>query len=217
MLKPFEDALLQLLNALYGVTHSYGLSIILLTVLVRIALLPLTVKQTRAQIDLQRIQPKVKELQKKYQRDKEKLQQELMKLYAEHKVNPFGGCLPLLVQLPIFWALFQMLITNKDIAKVGFLFIPSLGARPADYGFGLGGVAYLVILALLVITSYLPSRMLSNDPQQQTMMIIMSGLMAFIGWSLPGGVLLYWVTTNLLTIVQQYVQLKVVERGSFEQ
>jgi YidC/Oxa1 family membrane protein insertase len=217
MLKPFEDALLQLLNALYGVTHSYGLSIILLTVLVRIALLPLTVKQTRAQIDLQRIQPKVKELQKKYQKDKEKLQQELMKLYAEHKVNPFGGCLPLLVQLPIFWALFQMLITNKDIAKVGFLFIPSLGARPADYGFGLGGVAYLVILALLVITSYLPSRMLSNDPQQQTMMIIMSGLMAFIGWSLPGGVLLYWVTTNLLTIVQQYVQLKVVERGSFEQ
>lgn len=217
MLKPFEDALLQLLNALYGVTHSYGLSIILLTVLVRVALLPLTVKQTRAQIDLQRIQPKVKELQKKYQKDKEKLQQELMKLYAEHKVNPFGGCLPLLVQLPIFWALFRMLITNKDIAKVGFLFIPSLGARPADYGFGFAGVAYLVILALLVITSYLPSRMLSNDPQQQTMMVIMSGLMAFIGWSLPGGVLLYWVTTNLLTIIQQYVQLKVVERGTSEQ
>jgi YidC/Oxa1 family membrane protein insertase len=217
MLKPFEDALLQLLNALYGVTHSYGLSIILLTVLIRVALLPLTVKQTKAQIDLQRIQPKVKELQKKYQKDKEKLQEELMKLYAEHKVNPFGGCLPLIVQLPIFWALFRMLIANKDIAKVGFLFIPSLGARPADFGFGVAGIAYLFLLALLVITSYLPSKMLSNDPQQQTTMVIMSGLMAFIGWSLPGGVLLYWVTTNLLTLIQQYVQLKVVERGTSEQ
>lgn len=211
MLKPFEDAFLQLLNLLYGLTGSYGLSIILLTLIVRLALLPLTVKQTQAQLELQRIQPKVKELQKRYQKDKEKLQEELMKLYAEHRVNPFGGCLPLIVQLPIFWALFSMLNANEAIARVGFLAIPSLGAAASKYGFTAAGLPYLVLLALLVVTSYLPSKMMSSDSQQETTMLLMSALMGFIAWNLPGGVLLYWVTTNLLTLVQQYVQLRIVE------
>lgn len=124
MLKPLEDAFLALLQFFYGISGSYGWSIVLLTFAVRVILLPLTIQQTKAQIDLQRIQPKVKELQRKYKDDKEKLNQELLKLYSEHKVNPFGGCLPLLIQLPIFFALFKTLNSFEPMKKEPFLFIP---------------------------------------------------------------------------------------------
>lgn len=215
MLKPFEDALLSLLNIFFSFTHSYGLSIILLTISIRILLLPLTYKQTKAQLDLLKIQPKIKEIQKKYAKDKQKLQEELMKVYAENKVNPFGGCLPLLIQIPIFWALFRMLITNKDLARQGFLIIPSLGTAPSKAGaeiFTSSGWPYLILLVLLAVTTYWPSKMLSADKQQESMMLFMSVFMIFIAWQLPAGVLLYWITTNILTVLQQYIQMR-IERG----
>ncbi len=217
MLKPFEEALLSLLNIFFSFTHSYGLSIILLTIAIRILLLPLTYKQTKAQLDLQKIQPKIKEIQKKYAKDKQKLQEELMKVYSENKVNPFGGCLPLLIQLPIFWALFRMLITNKDLARQGFLIIPSLGKAAARSGvaiFSGEGLPYLVMLALLALTTYWPSKMLSTDKQQETTMLFMSIFMLFIAWQLPAGVLLYWITTNILTVLQQYIQVELERRKS---
>jgi YidC/Oxa1 family membrane protein insertase len=98
-----------LLSFFYSVVPSYGLAIILLTILVRLVLLPLTIKQTRSMQGMQRIQPKVKELQRKYKGNRQKLNEELMKLYKEHQVNPLGGCLPLLLQLPVFFALFSVL------------------------------------------------------------------------------------------------------------
>lgn len=212
MLKPFEDALLMLLNTFYAFTHSYGLSIILLTVAVRIFLLPLTIKQTKAQLDLQKIQPKIKEIQKKYEKNKQKLQEELMKVYSENKVNPFGGCLPLLIQLPIFWALFKMLITNENLSREGFIIIPSLGQTPSAAGISFAAWPYLILLILLVITTYIPGKMISTDKQQELTMTILSLLMVLIAWALPAGVLIYWITTNLLTILQQYVQLELGRR-----
>jgi YidC/Oxa1 family membrane protein insertase len=100
-----------LLQAIYGVVGNYGIAIILLTILVKVVLLPLTIKQTRSMIAMQKIQPEIKKLQEKYKDDKEKLSQEMMKFYKENKVNPLGGCLPLLLQLPIFFALFSVLRT----------------------------------------------------------------------------------------------------------
>lgn len=217
ILKPFEDALLALLNVFFGFTHSYGFSIILLTLAVRIVLLPLTIKQTRAQIDLQKIQPKVKALQKKHKDDKEKLNKELMKLYSENKVNPFGGCLPLIVQLPIFWALFRMLLSNEALSKEGFLFIPKLGAAPGDIGLVVSGWPYLLLMVLLAVSTYIPSKMLTSDKQQSTTMLLMSAVMLFIAWNLPAGVLIYWFVTNLLTIVQQYIQLKIERRSDLSE
>lgn len=212
MLKPFEDAILALLNVLYGFTHSYGWAIILLTILIRIVLLPLVIKQTRAHIDLQRIQPKVKELQKKYKDNKEKLNEEILKLYSEHKVNPFGGCLPLLVQLPIFWALFSVLISYKELANESFLFIPSLGLSPSAAGFSLQSWPYLLIVVLLALSTYLSSMLMTTDRIQEITTLSMTVLMLFIAWQLPAGVLVYWVTTNFLTFIQQYVQLEVERR-----
>lgn len=100
-----------ILSFFYEVIPNYGVAIILLTILVRIVMIPLTIKQTRSMQEMQRIQPKVKELQRKYKGNRQKMNEELMKLYKEHQVNPLGGCLPLLLQLPVFFALFSVLNT----------------------------------------------------------------------------------------------------------
>jgi YidC/Oxa1 family membrane protein insertase len=107
-----------ILSFFYEVIPSYGVAIILLTILVRIVLIPLTIKQTRSMQEMQRIQPKVKELQRKYKGNRQKMNEELMKLYKEHQVNPLGGCLPLLLQLPVFFALFSVLNTPVRAAAV---------------------------------------------------------------------------------------------------
>ncbi|MCL5291117.1 MAG: YidC/Oxa1 family membrane protein insertase [Actinobacteria bacterium] len=196
---------------------SYGIAIVLLTVAVRLLMLPLTIKQTTSMMDMQRLQPKLKELQEKYKDDKDKLQQEMMKLYQEHKVNPFGGCLPLLLQLPVFFALFRVLY-QFDALKKAVAFGMVLGKAPG-MAFA-GGIAkglvigwpYLLLIALMAVTSYIPSKMMMNDPQQEKTMLFMSAFMVFIAWSLPAGVLIYWVTTNLISIVQQWIMLKLVKK-----
>jgi YidC/Oxa1 family membrane protein insertase len=103
------NAVFAALQFFYGFTHDYGWAIILLTLAMRIILVPLTWKQTKSMYELQRIQPKIKELQEKYKNDKEKLQEETLKFYQENKVNPFGGCLPLLLQMPVFIAMYNVL------------------------------------------------------------------------------------------------------------
>ncbi|MDP2233014.1 MAG: YidC/Oxa1 family membrane protein insertase, partial [Actinomycetota bacterium] len=109
MWESIKTLLFQGLQSLYGLTGDWGWAIILLTIGLRLAMVPLTVKQTKSMYEMQRIQPKIKQLQAKYKNDKEKLQEETLKFYSENKVNPFGGCLPILLQMPIFLALFQVL------------------------------------------------------------------------------------------------------------
>ena len=209
MLKPLEDLLLQLLNFFNQYVHNYGIAIILLTITVRILLLPLTIKQTRSLQAMQKIQPKLKKLQEKYKDDKEKLQKEMMKFYAENKVNPLSGCLPLLLQLPIFFALFRMLLGNKALQKASFLVIPSLSKSAGDFSLAASqAIPYDLLIILMVATTYYSQKMITTDPQQARMMVPMTLLMAFIAWRLPAGILIYWVTTNIWTIVQQYVTLR---------
>jgi YidC/Oxa1 family membrane protein insertase len=130
MLEPIAGPLLQglgvLLSFLYDLVRSYGLAIILLTVLVRVVLLPLTIRQTRSMQEMQKLQPKIKELQRKYKGNRQKVAEETQKLYREHQVNPLGGCLPLLLQLPVFFALFGVLRATE-----GAFAVPSEPIRPA--------------------------------------------------------------------------------------
>jgi YidC/Oxa1 family membrane protein insertase len=130
MLEPIGGPLLQglgvLLSFLYDLVRSYGLAIILLTVLVRVVLLPLTIRQTRSMQEMQKLQPKIKELQRKYKGNRQKVAEETQKLYREHQVNPLGGCLPLLLQLPVFFALFGVLRATE-----GAFAVPSEPIRPA--------------------------------------------------------------------------------------
>lgn len=219
-------ALNWVLQGLYGWTGNYGIAIILLTVFVKLILLPLTIKQTRSMIAMQSIQPEIRKLQEKYKDDKEKLSQEMMKFYKENKVNPLGGCLPLILQMPIFFALFTvlrkylltpptMLVGNTYtvfsahqavagysmlpfIKTAGFLWIDNLAdsTRIAD--------PYYVLPILLAVTTWFSQKQVMTDPRQKTMLYIMPLIMLFFALSLPAGVVLYWVTTNALQILQQF-------------
>lgn len=191
------DVLTIVLNFFNRYLNSYGLSIIFLTIVIRIVLLPLSVKQIRSMQEMQKIQPKLKKLQEKYKNDKEKQQKEMMKFYSENKINPFGGCLPLLLQLPIFWALFRMLL-DSDQLNERFLWIPNLSKHDPLY----------ILIALMVFSMYYSQKMVTKDPSQMKMMLPMSAFMVFIAIRLPAGVMIYWVTTNVWQIAQQYITLK---------
>ncbi|OIO83274.1 MAG: hypothetical protein AUK32_10260 [Candidatus Aquicultor secundus] len=206
------DILAATLTFFNAYVHSYGVAIILLTVAVRIFILPLTIKQTKSMYEMQKLQPKLKELQEKYKDNKEKLQQEMMKFYSENKVNPFGGCLPLILQLPIFFALFRMLLSNKELLNATSLGL-QLGLKPS-LALAHGVVVfipYLILIILMAVTTYLPQKMMATDAQQQKMGLYMVPLMVFFAWSLPAGVLIYWVTTNIWTIAQQYITLRLAK------
>ncbi len=213
-------ALNWLLQGFFAFTGNYGVAIILVTLLVKIVLLPLTIKQTRSMIAMQKIQPEIRKLQEKYKDEKEKLSQEMMKFYKENKVNPFGGCLPLILQLPVFIALFTVLrkyLLTPPILQLGntftllkgypegilaknasFLWIHSLAdsTRAADPTY--------ILLILLAASTWYSQKQVMTDPRQRNMMIIMPLITAFIGLSLPAGVVLYWITTNVLQIIQQF-------------
>ncbi len=221
------DAIKQLIMAalqmLYSVTGDYGWAIIVLTVIIRLALTPLTIKQTRSMYEMQRIQPKIKELQKKYKNDKEKLQEETLKFYQENKVNPFGGCLPMLLQMPIFFALFSVLRTDfpkyletltaaeRAAAQGWWIIIPDLTLTPSDVFSAHGVMAaipYLVLVVLFGLSVWLPQQLMPGESQQKNMGLIMAAMMLYFGWVSPAGVLLYWVTSSLLGLGQQQLQIR---------
>ncbi|MCK9340176.1 MAG: YidC/Oxa1 family membrane protein insertase [Synergistaceae bacterium] len=229
-----SELLLMILEFFYGLTNSFGLAIVLLTVAVRIVLYPLNQKQMTSMQQMQKIQPRLKVLQEKYANDKEKLNQETMRLYKENKVNPAAGCLPLLVQLPILILLFNVLRTY-DFAGTSFLGIilgssttaglaqaVGVAADPTgNYGVmsvltgilknpaGLSNAGlYIGNLILLIGISFLTwaQQKLSSgtNPQMAMMNTIMPFFMAFICLSMPGGVMLYWGLSSLMGVVQQY-------------
>ena len=209
ILNPIVDLLKVVLDFYYGFLHSYGLSIIALTLTVRVALIPLTLKQTKAMKDMQIIQPKLKELQAKHKNDKDKLAKEQMKLYKDHKVNPLGGCLPLLLQMPIFFSLFTLL--RKPIFKgiswgTGWFAIADLSKGASAFGAALAQAwPYWILIGLIVLTTYVSQKQTTTDPQQAKMMAFMPLIIGFISFSLPAGVMLYWVTFNATGIGQQYL------------
>ena len=229
-----SELLLMILEFFYGLTNSFGLAIVLLTVAVRIVLYPLNQKQMTSMQQMQKIQPRLKVLQEKYANDKEKLNQETMRLYKENKVNPAAGCLPLLVQLPILILLFNVL-RAYDVAGTAFLGIilgssttaglaqaVGVAADPTgNYGVmsvltgilknpaGLSNAGlYIGNLILLIGISFLTwaQQKLSSgtNPQMAMMNTIMPFFMAFICLSMPGGVMLYWGLSSLMGVVQQY-------------
>ena len=229
-----SELLLAVLEFFYGITNSFGLSIVLLTVIVRLALYPLNQKQMTSMQQMQKIQPRLKVIQEKYGNDKEKMNQETMRLYRENKVNPAAGCLPLLVQLPILILLFNVLRTY-DFAGTSFMGVllgssatsglaQAVGVAADQTGnysilavltgivknpAGLSNVGlYFGNLVLLISISVLTwaQQKLSggNNPQLAMMNTIMPFFMAFICLSIPGGVMLYWGLSSLMGVVQQY-------------
>jgi YidC/Oxa1 family membrane protein insertase len=205
--QPLIDAADWLIGILHDdVGLTWGWSIVGLTVIVRLLIVPLTIKQIKSMNALRALQPQVKEIQEKYKDDRQRMQQETMSFYRENKINPFASCLPLLLQLPVFMALFFLLNgdTFKDEVRASgeqsFLFIDDLTAKATG--------AELVVLMVLFIGSQMASTMVmsvSADKTQQRMMLLLPLVFAAFVPTFPAGLLVYWVTTNFWTLGQSMV------------
>ncbi|MDQ4124768.1 MAG: YidC/Oxa1 family membrane protein insertase [Actinomycetota bacterium] len=239
------------LAGFYALIPSYGLAIILLTLAVRLLLLPLSIKQTKSMREMQAIQPEIKRIQAKHKGDRQKMNEELMALYKEHGVNPFGGCLPLLMQFPVLIGLFYVIrdplkymgdIVADSALADGLREIPiqinsflgihlncsANGTLTGQHDAGEGQAAlfeacgsglvtalpYLALVLVMGFTTYYQQKQMQkstpNSPQAQQMQMItkiMPLLLMVFSFNFPAGVVIYWVTTNLWTIVQQRVIL----------
>ena len=219
----FKDLIFEALKYLHSLTGDWGVAIILLTVAIRILILPLTIKQTSSMYEMQKIQPKIKAIQEKYKDDKEKQQEETLKFYTENKVNPLGGCLPLLLQMPVFIALFTVL-RGKLPAGAAFLgIIPNLSRMPsqvysaaADTGGVLAGIGaalpYIILVLLFSVSIWLPQALMPGDKQQKTIGAWMAIVMLWFGWSSPAGVLLYWDVSSIWGVAQQQLTMSWMNR-----
>jgi YidC/Oxa1 family membrane protein insertase len=216
ILQPIEDAAEAILDFFHNnVGLSWGTSIIALTVTIRALLIPLTYRQIRGMRALQALQPQMKEIQEKYKNDRQRMQQEMMRFYQENKVNPLASCLPLLLQLPIFFALFRLLRGGsfeedvKNSGEQGWFFISSLVEKPQ----GAETVILMVLFAVsMAVSTYITMRSspTGGGSQQYIMMGAFSLVSLFFVPQFPAGLSLYWITTNCWTILQSYAAAKLI-------
>lgn len=210
MFEALGNGMTALINWMYGFTAgiglpNYGLAIILVTVLIKVALHPLTRIQMRSMAQMSQLQPEIKKIQDAYGKDKQKVQQKMMELYKERKVNPMMGCLLLLVQLPVLIALYKALwdFPYVNEAHAGFLWIETLSLRDPLF----------ILPVLAAVTTYFQAKLSmalssgSGNPMQESMQKMMLTVMPlFIGWisaTLPAGLSVYWVTFNVVGSIQQ--------------
>jgi YidC/Oxa1 family membrane protein insertase len=208
-----------------GIPYAFGFAIILFTVVVRGATFPLNMQQIKSSKAMQALQPQLKDLQKKYENDRETLAKEQMALYREAGVNPLGGCLPMLVQMPIWIALYRSLIqlSSQGLLNEGWFWIPSLAGPVSTWGGGIdwlwpfppaigwpNAIAYLVMPVLLVVSQLAMQNLMtppSTDPQQAQMQSVMKFMPLMFGYFaliVPSGLTLYWFTSNILGVAQHY-------------
>lgn len=180
---------------------SYGIAIIVFTVIIRIVLLPLSIKQTKSTAKMGAIQPEMKKVQEKYKKDPQKSQQEVMKLYKENGVNPMGGCLPMLIQMPILFALFTV-FRSLDMQGAGFLWMPDLTKADPLY----------ILPIVSAVTTYFSSKLMqppggdaSKSKQTSTMNTGMAIFMGFMSIKFAGALVLYWVINNIVQVVQTVI------------
>jgi YidC/Oxa1 family membrane protein insertase len=201
--------LLVCLKFFHRFLHNYGLAIILLTVLIKILFWPLTHKSYVSMQAMKKLQPKMAKIREKYKDDKEKMNQEIMQMYRTHKVNPMGGCLPMLLQIPVFFALYRVLYSSIAMRHAPFLWwINDLSAPDRLYvGFTIPYLGGLPVLTLLMgISMFVQQKMTptSADPRQEKMMLMMPVVFTVFFVNFPSGLVLYWLVNNILSIGQQY-------------
>jgi YidC/Oxa1 family membrane protein insertase len=200
---------LYVLKWVYKYVHNYGVAIILLTIFIKILFWPLTQKSFKSMQAMKKIQPKIAQVREKYKDDREKLNQELMALYKTYKVNPMGGCLPMVLQIPVFIALYRMLNTAVELRHEPFmLWINDLTA-PDRLQIGinipyLGGIPVLTILMGISMFAQQKMTPSSGDPRQEQIMLLMPLIFTVFFINFPAGLVLYWLVNNILSIVQQY-------------
>lgn len=208
---------LSVLFMLYGLTNNYGWAIIIMTIIIQILVLPLTLKSFKAMAGMKKVQPLMKDIQTKYKNDPKRLQVEMMNLYRTHKVNPFGGCLPMLLQLPIFWALFQTLRNAYELRySPWILWVKDLSA--CDCLFHMGSIPFNMLPLIMGFIMFLQQRLTTatSDPTQRKMMYIMPIIFTLMFWGFPSGLVLYWLTNSVVSIFVQFFVLRKSERDPLE-
>jgi YidC/Oxa1 family membrane protein insertase len=211
-----------ILKFFYKLLGNYGWAIVLLTLIVRIPFIPLVNKSQRAMKKMQEVQPKLAEIKEKYKKDPQRMQKEMMELYKKHKVNPMGGCLPILLQIPVFFALYKILLIAIELRGAPFiLWIKDLSAPdtlfghipswfPLIGGFAVGPLPILMGITMIIQQKMTPTSM---DPTQNRIMMLMPIIFTFLFLNFASGLVLYWLMNNVFSIAQQfYVNRKLAKQ-----
>jgi YidC/Oxa1 family membrane protein insertase len=201
---PVSAVLLKSLVALHHAIPNYGIAIIIVALAAKLVFYPLTQSSLRTMKVMHRLQPQVNAIREKHANDPAKMNQAMMSLYREHKVNPMGGCLPMLLQLPVFLALYQVLLHAIELRSAGFAgWIRDLSAP--DVVGHMGGFPIHVLPLIMTGSTFLLQSQTPVDPRQQFMMYLMPVMMLYIMYNLPSGVIIYWTVNNLVSALQQYL------------
>ncbi len=203
-LKLLVKPLFIFMHWIYEHLHSWVISIFVLTLLVRLLMFPLTYKSTVAMSKMSELAPKMQELKEKYKDDPVKFQEEMMKLYAEAGFNPMSGCLPILLQIPVFFALYKVLTITADLQLAGFLWVHSLAEKDPYY-----------ILPILMGATMIAQQFISPSPEktQNYIMLITSVVFTFLFANFPAGLVLYWTLNNIFNLGQTYVIKRLTGTG----
>lgn len=207
----FVRFLYQILDSLAGLTGDWGIAVIVLTVIIRIILVPLMTKSTASSAKMQALQPLMKDIQERYADDPERQAKEMQKFYADNKFNPLGGCLPILLQMPVFFALFTV---ARQVPKTAHFLniLPSLSASAASTlasGGSSAAAIYIFLVLLFGVLTLVPMLMnAGNTPEEQRNQMIIMGvgmalMMVWVGWGLPAAVILYYDTSAIWQVIQQ--------------
>ncbi len=202
-----------------GFLGDWGLAILIITVIFRVLVAPIMHKQIKSSFQMQKVQPLMQEIQKKFADDPVRQNEEMQKLYAETKFNPLAGCVPMLIQMPIFLAMFQTLreigSSHPDTSYTFYNLVADLTKTPSDVisqGFG-AFFPYLVLMLVFALATFLPMVLqnIKSDSAQRNQMLIMGGVMTlfmlWISWSSPAGVLLFWGASSVFGILQQQITM----------
>lgn len=220
MWEAFKEIIFWTIDFFYQFSHDWGLAIILITIIFRLVLMPLMIKQTKSSFQMQKIQPLISEIQTKFKDDPVRLQEESQKLYAEAKFNPIAGCLPMIIQMPIFIALFQVLNEmgerTSGTSYEFYWLVPDLVMRPAEaFAIGFGTfIPYLILMIIFAFATFLPMilQQRNNTGQQRNQMMLMAAVMSvmmlFFSWNAPAGVLLFWGTSSVIALAQQQLTMR---------
>lgn len=219
-----KDVVFSIIAFFESFCHDWGLAIILVTIIFRLLLLPLMIKQTKSSFQMQKVQPLLAEIQSKYKDDPMRLQEETQKLYAEAKFNPLAGCLPMVIQMPIFIALFQTLnemgSRTEGAAMRFYGLVPDLIMRPSEaFELGIGPfIPYVILMIVFAGATFLPMILQQRNnvsPQKNQTLImaaVMGVMMLFISWGSPAGVLLFWGASSVIALIQQQITMRSLKR-----
>lgn len=201
--------LIKVLNFFYTYTHNYGIAIILLTILIKLLFWPLSQKSYKSMNQMKKLQPLMAEIREKYKDDRQKMNEEMMRLYRTYKVNPAGGCMPMLIQIPVFFGLYQGLLGAIELRHAPFithlpftnlLWLADLSAKDPFY------ITPLIMGATMFIQQKMTPA--PGDPTQAKVMLFMPILFTFLFLNFPSGLVIYWLVNNILSIAQQWWMLK---------